>query len=567
MRFPGFFLLLFLTVWHLASVGTAHAWEVVEYKYRDYVKISELAEFYRMTYKPDGASFRCEAKNLKLEGKSASKTIKLNGLTFHLFHPVASHDKGLLLSTYDLATLIDPLLNPIPRNAQDGVGMVRLLLSGSKEERESALVTTLIQDAKEVLVSQKFLVEEGAIPLDETSGQAPPPPPTRPVPLPEGPRDPAPEVLPANQETPPTEPATPGSPETTPPESSGETSGRTGGPMQVVFRVTAPVAEPSITIHQLIPPGSPKDEDANKPWDIENRVFLGNMWDSENLQLATLVTGELLVAEGLKDWETSIDRGHVTALRSADCPAVLLEIAPPKGWDADSEKRQALARSISVALAKTALRMDAILKRHAEVEKALPKGDGVLHFASLELLTVPEEDDVDREYDFGLRLGVGKKGKEAIDARKIDLQVFAVDVFNEVEINLTAALPPNFLWMSNEPDWKSGDIEVVDVIYRYPRIWELVGEKSAETGEKKTPPKSKPDDEDEKDEATEDSLEESPAEASAAMLQTMLTGRVRNYGFVARLVYDGKLVDEAAFPRPLKGHLGWFATLWPPRER
>lgn len=106
----------------------------------------------------------------------------------------------------------------------------------------------------------------------------------------------------------------------------------------------------------------------------------------------------------------------------------------------------------------------------------------------------------------------------SIDSGKVDLQVFFFDTVNGEEIDLTTAKTPEVKWISVLPDWEKTKTEVLEVAYDQPPM-------------------------------TKEEVKK--------------LGLRFYYGFVARLIYDGVLVDEYAQPSNLKRCLYHFTPVFP----
>jgi hypothetical protein len=108
----------------------------------------------------------------------------------------------------------------------------------------------------------------------------------------------------------------------------------------------------------------------------------------------------------------------------------------------------------------------------------------------------------------------------AIDRAKMELQVFLFETVNGTEIDLSTANPPEVTWLSILPDWLAGVPEWLQVSYLRP---------------------------------------------SFSVPETKAYGNRSYYGYVARLIYDGRLLDETSSPANLNRALYYFTPVFPRR--
>jgi len=107
-----------------------------------------------------------------------------------------------------------------------------------------------------------------------------------------------------------------------------------------------------------------------------------------------------------------------------------------------------------------------------------------------------------------------------VDRSKLEVQLFVFERVNNSSIDMTIANPPKIEWLSVLPDWIGTQTETFQAIYERPRM-------------------------------TAD--------------ETEIYGRRAYYGYVARLVYEGKLLDEFADPTNLDRCLYFFTPVFPRR--
>ncbi|MES2705104.1 MAG: N-acetylmuramoyl-L-alanine amidase [Verrucomicrobiota bacterium] len=119
-----------------------------------------------------------------------------------------------------------------------------------------------------------------------------------------------------------------------------------------------------------------------------------------------------------------------------------------------------------------------------------------------------------------LRLPIVASGVGNIDRSQVELQIFLFESVNDGEIDLTTSNPPETKWISVLPDWKAGVPEWFQVSYLRPPF---------------------------------NTLEEKQY------------GKRSYYGYVARLIYAGRLMDETAYPPNLNRCLYYFTPVFPRR--
>ncbi len=107
-------LLLFLvSVAVLSSPALSRDWHIIKVNGRDYVSASNVAQFYKIErLSRKGADFIFEHPNLIMRWTTGSQAIFVNNIKFNLSFPVVGAEDNALLSTVDLAKLIDPVIRP-----------------------------------------------------------------------------------------------------------------------------------------------------------------------------------------------------------------------------------------------------------------------------------------------------------------------------------------------------------------------------------------------------------------------------------------------------------------------
>lgn len=119
-----------------------------------------------------------------------------------------------------------------------------------------------------------------------------------------------------------------------------------------------------------------------------------------------------------------------------------------------------------------------------------------------------------------LRLPIVASGTAPIDRSQVELQIFLFESVNNGEIDLTTSNPPETRWLSVLPDWKAGVPEWFQAVYLRP-----------------------------------------PFTAQ----EEKQYGRRAYYGYVARLIYAGRVMDETCYPPNLNRCLYYFTPVFPRR--
>lgn len=109
---PGFGLIcLILTL--LSPQSSAKDWDLVVVEGRQYVTARNVARFYRIErLSKDGKDFVFQHPSLVMRWTGGSQAIYVNNIKFNLSFPILEANGDLLLSTVDLAKLIDPVVRP-----------------------------------------------------------------------------------------------------------------------------------------------------------------------------------------------------------------------------------------------------------------------------------------------------------------------------------------------------------------------------------------------------------------------------------------------------------------------
>ncbi|MGK0187904.1 MAG: N-acetylmuramoyl-L-alanine amidase [Verrucomicrobiales bacterium] len=267
-----------------------------------------------------------------------------------------------------------------------------------------------------------------------------------------------------------------------------------------------------LEIFTLPPPYTPAtyDPPSTKP---DDSFYPGNINDRESLALAVAIQGQALRKKlrtlGLK-------RARFDELKGISVPAVYCRA----GFVSNKEDAALLGDPDHID--KTAKVIAAGIRRYARVieggmeEHQLQRAKNPLIISDVEVFSdqVRSLEGEKRR----VRLDIQAKESISVDPEKLEVQVFFFDHVNQESLDLSTADPPEVQWISVLPDWKATDTEVMEVGYTLPAM----------------------------------SAEEQKA-----------FGQRFYYGFVARLVYDGRLVDSYAEPANLRRGLPHFITVFP----
>ncbi|MEM9015371.1 MAG: N-acetylmuramoyl-L-alanine amidase [Verrucomicrobiota bacterium] len=102
-----------IALWSQPSQLTAKDWKVYKLGGRDYVSDSNVAKFYGFQrFNKDGSSRIFSHPHLVMTWKIGSQSIYVNNIKFNLSFPVVENGGMAMLSTVDLAKLVDPVVRP-----------------------------------------------------------------------------------------------------------------------------------------------------------------------------------------------------------------------------------------------------------------------------------------------------------------------------------------------------------------------------------------------------------------------------------------------------------------------
>lgn len=91
----------------------ANEWDVVKISGRDYISDQNVKDFYRFDrFVPSGNDRLFKHPTLMMRWKIGSQSIYINNILFSLTYPIINHGGKAMISTIDLAKLVDPVLRP-----------------------------------------------------------------------------------------------------------------------------------------------------------------------------------------------------------------------------------------------------------------------------------------------------------------------------------------------------------------------------------------------------------------------------------------------------------------------
>jgi N-acetylmuramoyl-L-alanine amidase len=450
-------------------------WNEIRYKGRTYVSFQDAAHFYGLDHKRAGEAIYLNSKSVTIRAQTSSKALVLNGLTFHLSHPVLPWDDRAIVSNFDIVNVIDPILRPTA--LRDPAQLMTVILDPAHGGKESGIasdksiekitVLDLAQRIRGKLTGSTFrvvLTREGDIDL-------------------------------------------------TVEERLMLASGVSGESLFVSLHPgKGNPRSRGLEVFTLPPPNTPATYDAATAR-LDDSFFPGNINDRENMALAVAVQGQALqqrlVSAGIK-------RARFPELKGIAVPAIYCRA----GFLSNREEAVQLATTehldkLAAAFADGIRRYAKVMARGVE-QHVLRRSQESLVIADVEVfpdLVRSLQGDQRR-----LQIKIRANKHAEIDPAKIDLQVYFFDSVNRETLDLSTANLPKVEWISVLPDWKSTLTEVLEVTYYQPP-------------------------------------------QNAAELKAF--GQRFYYGFIVRLVYNGKLIDAFSEPVNLKRCLPHFTPVFP----
>jgi hypothetical protein len=269
------------------------------------------------------------------------------------------------------------------------------------------------------------------------------------------------------------------------------------------------------------PAGTPATVESDSP-NIDKRFFAGNINDRESLALATTVQNS--VVRNAVTLDLGIKRVRVDELRDIRMPAISCKL----GYLSHKQEAKKLATpeyqaQLAAAIVQGVERYASFLRtgyeERQEEDTKRPLSFGPATVKQDPVVIPPGAEKIVLRVPIVCRTGLSSSGK-IIDRSKMELQVFLFEKVNDAEVDLSTANPPDVIWLSVLPDWQAGVPEWLQITYLRPAF---------------TPP------------------------------ETNAYGKRIYYGYVARLIYEGQLLDETSFPSNLNRALYYFTPVFPRR--
>ena len=266
----------------------------------------------------------------------------------------------------------------------------------------------------------------------------------------------------------------------------------------------------------LPPAGTPATSEPDTG-EMDQRLFAGNINDRESLALATVLQSSAVTR--MKTLDLGIKRFRFGELRNINMPAAVCRV----GYLSHREEAQKLATpeyqaSIAEGLFDGVQRYAKFLsdrmEERLEEEKKRP-----LQFGRITATCTIEGAGITGEQ---VVLDVPITASEAVtvDRSKVEVQLFLFEDRDGGEIDVTTSNAPQVEWVSVLPDWKASRTEYLRATYLRPPF---------------------------------------------GAAETKAYGKRTYYGYVARLIYEGRVMDESSSPQNLNRCLFYFTNVFPRR--
>lgn len=279
----------------------------------------------------------------------------------------------------------------------------------------------------------------------------------------------------------------------------------------------------------LPPAGTPATIESDSP-NIDKRFFAGNINDRESLALATTIQNS--VVRGVRTYDLGIKRVRVEELRDIRMPAISCKLGYLSHKDeakklASRDYQAQLASAIVQGVDRYAAFLRTGYEARTEEDRQRPLFFGPITAKQEPAVMPPGAEKIILRLPVvsnrpATPVGTTSTGptQTTFDRSKMELQVFLFESVNGGEIDLSTANPPEVTWLSILPDWQAGVPEWLQVSYVRPGF-------------------------------------------SGPELKAY--GKRAYYGYVARLIYDGRLLDETSSPANLNRALYYFTPVFPRR--
>jgi N-acetylmuramoyl-L-alanine amidase len=408
-------------------------WNVIDYRGQAYLDLAEVAKFFEFpTYTREGKSVTLEKSKrldgrefpIRCHGQAGSKLVSINALKFYLSYPlVAWRDGRVIISSFDLIHVIDPILRPDQQREPSQLKVVVLdaARGGSETGQKSRfgvekdVTLAVARLAKTELENAGYKVvmtrsDDSALDVPSRIKRA------------------------------------------------GEVEEES-----ILVSLHCGFGgekERGVEMFTLAPSGTPTTagDEGSTP---DSKFYPGNINDRESMALATALQGALVAGADTED--LGIRRARFQELKGVNMPAVVCNLGrlghPVEGkkLGSDPDYHRQLARALAVGV-----------ERYARVMAAgSPPRARVLQFAKVESGPVVRQDDGGETVH--VKAAIARSAvKGEIDPSKVTLQIYFLDFVNGEEIDLSSCDTPTVTWLSALPDWKEAAYEEVDFTYLQP---------------------------------------------------------------------------------------------------
>jgi N-acetylmuramoyl-L-alanine amidase len=266
----------------------------------------------------------------------------------------------------------------------------------------------------------------------------------------------------------------------------------------------------------LPPAGTPATNESDGA-DIDRRFFAGNINDRESLALATVLQSSAVT--GLRTPDLGIKRFRFGELRDINMPAVVCRLGYLSNRQeamklGTPEYRATMAQSLFEGVQRYAKYLSDHMEERLDEEKKRP-----LHLGAVTAKSTVEGAGITGE-KMVLDVPIIAAETVNVDRSKVEVQLFLFEHVDGGEIDVTTSDSPEVEWVSVLPDWKTSRTELLRATYLRPPF---------------------------------------------GAAETKAYGKRSYHGYVARLIYDGRVMDETSSPQNLNRCLYYFTSVFPRR--
>lgn len=266
----------------------------------------------------------------------------------------------------------------------------------------------------------------------------------------------------------------------------------------------------------LPPAGTPATSEPDTG-EMDQRLFAGNINDRESLALATVIQSSAVT--NMKTLDLGIKRFRFGELRDVNMAAAVCRVGYLSHKEeaqklATSEYRGTIAQGIFEGVQRYANFLSDRMAERIEEEKKRP-----LQFGAITATCTIEGAGITGE-QVVLDVPIVASESVSVDRSKVEVQLFLFEDRDGGEIDVTTSNAPKIEWVSVLPDWKASRTELLRATYLRPPF---------------------------------------------GAAETKAYGKRTYYGYVARLIYDGRVMDETSSPQNLNRCLFYFTNVFPRR--